>query len=59
MKKWRNVELKAAEAKRFREYLMDMHVQFESSDAGYGYTHFECFLSDFEAEEADVFLATP
>ena len=54
--KYYNVELKGTDAKRFRGWLMDMHIKYEPSDAGYGYTHFEVLLSPEMKEKADDFL---
>lgn len=54
---WLNVELESQEAKRFRGYLLDMHIQYESSGAG-SLTHFECLMDETEAEKANEFLAT-
>ena len=58
MKHYHNVELKGNDAIRFRGYLADMHIKYESSAAGYGYTHFECLMTDAEAKAADEFLST-
>lgn len=54
--KWVNVELRKPEAKRFREYLIDAGIKFETSDAGYGLTHFECFMNADAIDKANSFL---
>lgn len=53
---WRNTELKGNAVGRFKEYCRDMHLNFETSDAGYGYTHFEVLVSETEEREANEFL---
>lgn len=54
--KWVNVELRKTEANRFREYLLRSGIKFETSDAGYGLTHFECFMDSGEINKANDFL---
>ena len=53
---YKNVELKKSIAGRFKEYCRDMHINFETSDAGYGYTHFEVLVNDEELRNANEFL---
>ena len=53
---WRNTELKGNAVGKFKEYCRDMHINFETSDAGYGYTHFEVLVSEIEEKEANEFL---
>lgn len=55
MRTWCNVELKPAEAKRFKEYCRDMHLQYETSEAG-NLIHFEVNVNAEEAKAADEFL---
>lgn len=55
-RKWVNTELKGTDTGRFREYCRDMHINFETSEAGYGYTHFECLMTDAEMEDANKFI---
>lgn len=57
-RKWVSTELKGNDASHFRAYLFDNGVSFETSDAGYGYTHFECLMSDDEMEKANAFIDT-
>lgn len=54
--KWVNVELRKTEANRFREYLLRSAIKFETSDAGYGLTHFECFMDADAIDKANSFL---
>ena len=54
--KWVNVELRKPEANRFREYLLRSGIKFETSDAGHGLTHFECFMDAGEIDKANDFL---
>lgn len=55
-RRWRNTELKGNDVGKFKEYLIYMHINFETSDAGYGYTHFEVLVSETEEKEANDFL---
>ena len=55
-RRWRNTELKGNDVGKFREYLRDMHINFETSEAGYGYIHFEVLVSESEEQEANDFL---
>lgn len=55
-RKWASSELKGSDTTRFKGYLRDMHINFETSDAGYGYTHFECLMSEEELNAANVFI---
>ena len=57
-RKWVNTDLKGTDVGRFREYCRDCHINFETSDAGYGYTHFECLMSDDEKEKANAYIDT-
>ena len=56
-RKWVSTELKGNEVGRFREYCRDMHINFETSEVDYGYTHFECLMSEDELTKANEFLA--
>lgn len=55
-RRWRNTELKGDAVVRFKGYLRDMHINFETSDAGYGYTHFEVLIDEEEEIKANEFL---
>lgn len=57
-RRWLSTELKGNDVGRFREYCRDMHLNFETSDAGYGYTHFEVLCSDEELAKANGFIDT-
>lgn len=53
---WRNVELKGTDVGRFAEYCRDMHLNYETSEAG-EYIHFEVLVSEEELEKANEFLS--
>ena len=53
---WKSTELKGNYIGRFKEYCRDMHINFETSEAGYGYTHFEVLVNDEELRNANEFL---
>lgn len=57
-RKWRSTELKGNAVGKFREYCRDMHLNFETSYAGYGYVHFEVLVDDEEMCKANEFLNT-
>ena len=54
---WKSTELKGNHVGRFREYCRDMHINFETSEVEYGYTHFEVLVSEEELREANEFLS--
>lgn len=54
---WRNVELKGTDVGRFAEYCRDMHLNYETSEAG-EYIHFEVLVSEEELEKANEFLSS-
>lgn len=56
-RRWRNIELKGNTVGKFKEYCRDMHINFETSNAGYGYTHFEVLVSEDEECKANEFLS--
>ena len=56
--KWRNVELKGNDAEEFTRYLKANGYRYEPSAAGFGYTHFEVYVTDEEAERLNAFLDT-
>lgn len=57
-REWFAVELNGSYTDRFSEYCRDMHINFETSKCGYGYTHFEVLLNNEELDEANKFLDT-
>ena len=57
-RRWRNTELKGDAIGKFKEYLRDMHINFESSEVGYGYIHFEVLVDEEEEIKANEFLET-
>lgn len=54
-KRWLNVELQRETAKRFRGFLRDIHVRFETSKAD-NLIHFEVLVTNAEAREVNKFL---
>ena len=56
MKKWQNVELKGNDAERFRSFLRKNEIKFETSGAECGYTHFEVYIDNSEADICNSFL---
>lgn len=54
-RKYVSVELESEPAGKFREYLRDMHIVFETSGAG-DLTHFECLMDEDEVRKANIFL---
>ena len=54
---WKSTELKGNDIGRFREYCRDMHINFETSQVEYGYTHFEVLVNEEELEKANDFLS--
>lgn len=48
-KKWKNCELHSTEdakaIKGIRKYCNTHHIPYETSDAGYGYVHFEIYCT--------------
>ncbi len=55
MARWVNTELPRETAGRFKEFLRDMHIRFEASEAG-NLIHFECLMYDLEIVAANEFL---
>ena len=53
---WKSTELKGNDVGRFREYCRDMHINFETSQVEYGYTHFEVLVNEEELQNANDFL---
>ena len=53
---WKSTELNGNDVGRFREYCRDMHINFETSQVEYGYTHFEVLVNEEELQNANDFL---
>lgn len=47
-KRWVRTELNTEDSKKFREVLRDYHINFETSECGNGYIHFEVLGNDEE-----------
>lgn len=58
MKRWKNTELKEPEATQFRSFLKENGIVFETSSAGFGYVHFEVYVSETEIEACNSFIDT-
>lgn len=56
MRTWKNVELKGNEVKRFCFFLKENKIKFETSGSEYGYTHFEVYVDNSEADTCNNFL---
>lgn len=56
-RRWLNIELPRETAKRFRGFLRDIHVNFETSEAG-NLIHFEVLVTRTEEREINKFLDT-
>ena len=54
---WKSTELKGNDVGKFREYCRDMHLNFETSEVEYGYTHFEVLVNEEELCKANEFLS--
>lgn len=57
-RKWVSTELKGTDIGRFREYLRDMRINFETSQIDYSYIHFECLMNVDELRDANKFIDT-
>ena len=55
MKTWVNCELPKETAGRLKEYLRDMHIDYEPSECG-DLIHFECHMSIEEQIAANEFI---
>lgn len=55
-RKWVSTELKGDDVRKFKEYCRDMHISFETSEVNYGYTHFECLMTETEMCQANIFI---
>lgn len=55
---WKSTELKGNDVGRFKEYLRDMHINFETSEVDYGYIHFEVLVDEEEMQKANEFLSS-
>lgn len=55
-RKWYNCELQEPDTRSLKAKLKSENIIFETSSAGFGYTHFEIFCNDKEAENLDKFI---
>lgn len=55
-RKYYNCELKELDAQKLKAKLKEENITYESSSAGFGYTHFEIFCNDAEVGIIDNFL---
>ena len=55
-RKYYNCELKELDAQKLKAKLKEENITYESSSAGFGYTHFEIFCNDAEVEAIDKFI---
>lgn len=53
---WYNCELEEPDTSIIKEKLKSQSIIFETSSAGFGYTHFEIFCTITEAESLDNFI---
>ena len=53
--KWLSTELPKETAGKFKEYLRDMHIKYESSEC-FDLIHFEVLVTQRQAELADAFI---
>lgn len=56
MKKWHSCELQDLDAQKLKVKLKEESITFETSSAGFGYTHFEILCNEAEVETIDKFL---
>lgn len=54
--KWYSCELKELDSQKLKAKLKEEGITYETSSAGFGYTHFEIFCNDAEVETIDKFL---
>lgn len=55
-RKWYNCELQEPDTHSLKAKLKEENITFETSSAGFGYTHFEIFCTITEAESLDNFI---
>lgn len=55
-RKWYSCELKELDAQKLKAKLKEECIEYETSSAGFGYTHFEILCDDAEVETIDKFL---
>lgn len=55
-RKYRSCELKELDAQKLKAKLKEEGITYETSSAGFGYTHFEILCNDAEVETIDKFL---
>lgn len=56
MRKWHSCELQELDSLKLKAKLKEESITFETSSAGFGYTHFEIFCDDAEVKTIDKFL---
>lgn len=54
--KWYSAEMKTLEATKFKGYLREHGIPFEPSSMGDGWVHFECYMTEAELEEANLWI---
>lgn len=55
MRRWARTQLSKEDAKRFKEYCRDKHLQYEASEA-YNLIHFEVYVNQIEERDCNDFL---
>ena len=55
-RKYRSCELKELDSQKLKAKLKEDGITYETSSAGFGYTHFEILCNDAEVETIDKFL---
>ena len=55
-RRWARTQLSREDAKRFKEYCRDMHLQYEASEAD-NLIHFEVYVSQREEQACNDFLS--
>ncbi len=54
---WKNCELPREIANKFKDYLYQNKIKFESSEC-LNLIHFECLMTDAQMDKANVFFDT-
>ena len=55
MRRWARTQLSREDAKRFKEYCRDNHLQYEASEAD-NLIHFEVYVNQLEERDCNDFL---
>lgn len=58
MRTYYNVNLPVCDAEYYKDFLRSNDFYFETSEYFGEYVHFELYLSETEAQQADAFLQT-